>query len=55
MSPTKVPVSSEFPTGYMYEVANSLRLHTFKEKNYLLPFETGEMLRNTALIQNPGW
>ena len=55
MSPTKVPVSAEFPTGYKYEVVNSLRLHTFKEKKNLPPFETGEMLSNTALIQNPGW
>lgn len=49
MGPTKVPVSAEFPTGYKYEVVNSLRLHTFKEKNSLLPFETGEMLSNIAL------
>ncbi|MFC4212342.1 RagB/SusD family nutrient uptake outer membrane protein [Pedobacter lithocola] len=55
MSPTRVTISPQFPTGYKYDVVNSLRLHVFKERNYLLPMQIGEMLKNTALIQTPGW
>ncbi|RNL54750.1 RagB/SusD family nutrient uptake outer membrane protein [Pedobacter jejuensis] len=55
MSPTRVTISPQFPTGYKYDIVNSLRLHVFKERNYLLPMQIGEMLKNTALIQTPGW
>jgi hypothetical protein len=47
--------SAQYPTGYKYETVNLLRLHVFRERNYLLPMQVGEMLRNTALIQTPGW
>jgi hypothetical protein len=55
MRPTQVPVSTQFPTGYRYEVVNSLFLHTFAERNYLLPIPRGEIRRAPAMEQNPGW
>ncbi|MBD1395358.1 RagB/SusD family nutrient uptake outer membrane protein [Mucilaginibacter glaciei] len=55
MKPTKVAVSATYPSGYNYEIVNSLFLHTFNEKNYLLPIPTSEIRKAPALVQNPGW
>lgn len=44
------------PNGsYSYQVVNSIVLHSFSEKNYLLPIPTSEILKAPAMIQNPGW
>ncbi|MFD1257835.1 RagB/SusD family nutrient uptake outer membrane protein [Mucilaginibacter terrae] len=55
MRPTKVDVSAQYPTGYRYEIINSLFLHTFNERNYLLPIPASEIRRAPAMLQNPGW
>lgn len=40
---------------YSYQVVNSIILHSFAERNYLLPIPTSELLKAPAMLQNPGW
>lgn len=40
---------------YAYQVVNSIALHAFYERNYLLPIPTSEILKAPAMLQNPGW
>jgi len=40
---------------YTYTVVSSFFLHSFNERNYLLPIQNSEIRKAPAMVQNPGW
>ncbi len=40
---------------YTYTVVLSFYLHSFNERNYIMPIQTSEIRKAPAMVQNPGW
>ncbi|WP_442588701.1 RagB/SusD family nutrient uptake outer membrane protein [Pedobacter sp. AW31-3R] len=40
---------------FTYEVVNTIRMHVFRPKQYLMPIPQVEILKMTAMVQNPGY
>lgn len=43
------------PLNYTYQVGNSIRLHSFRPANYLMPIPQAEILKIPSFLQNPGY